>query len=85
MSDADREPPEPGPVRRLTDPGFSKSLDRGLAILACFTPRRPVLGVVDIADSLGMSRPSAHRYMKRWWSLAISYRTPPASISWGCG
>jgi len=32
MSDGDREPPEP--VRRLTDPGFSQSLDRGLAILA---------------------------------------------------
>jgi IclR family pca regulon transcriptional regulator len=42
---------------------FSQSLERGLAILRCFTPERPVLGIADIADDLGMSRSTTHRYM----------------------
>jgi IclR family transcriptional regulator, pca regulon regulatory protein len=42
--------------------GFSHSLERGLAILECFTPEHPVLGIADIADSLGMTRSTTHRY-----------------------
>jgi len=34
-----------------------------LAILGCFTPSRPVLGIADIADELGMSRSTTHRYV----------------------
>jgi len=34
-----------------------------LAILGCFTPERPVLGIADIADDLGMSRSTTHRYV----------------------
>jgi len=47
----------------LREPRFSQSLERGLAILACFTPERPVLGVADIADELDMSRSTTHRYV----------------------
>jgi IclR family pca regulon transcriptional regulator len=43
-------------------PGFSQSLERGLAVLGVFTPTRPVLGIADIAHKLGMSRPTTHRY-----------------------
>jgi IclR family transcriptional regulator, pca regulon regulatory protein len=46
----------------LHEPRFSQSLERGLAILGCFTPERPVLGVTDIADELGMSPSTTHRY-----------------------
>jgi DNA-binding IclR family transcriptional regulator len=42
---------------------YSLSLERGLAILGCFTPERTVLGIADIADELGMSRSTTHRYM----------------------
>ena len=42
---------------------FSTSLQRGLAILAAFTPERPLLGVSDIASQLGMTRSTAHRYI----------------------
>jgi IclR family pca regulon transcriptional regulator len=42
---------------------YSQSLERGLAILSSFTPRRPVLGVADIARELGMSRSTTHRYV----------------------
>ncbi|MGH2852808.1 MAG: IclR family transcriptional regulator [Solirubrobacteraceae bacterium] len=47
----------------LNEPRFSQSLERGLAILGCFTPARPVLGIADLADELGMSRSTTHRYV----------------------
>jgi len=31
------------------DPGFSQSLERGLAVLATFTPDRPALGISELA------------------------------------
>lgn len=49
-------------VPRLREPRFSQSLERGLAVLRCFSPRRPVLGIADLADALGMSRSTTHRY-----------------------
>lgn len=50
-------------VPSLREPRYSQSLERGLAILSCFTPQRPVLGIADIADELGMSRSTTHRYV----------------------
>jgi IclR family transcriptional regulator, pca regulon regulatory protein len=47
----------------LPEPRYSRSLQRGLAILACFTPERPLLGIAEIADMLGTSRPTTHRYV----------------------
>ena len=47
----------------LREPRYSQSLERGLAILSCFTPQRSVLGIADIADELGMSRSTTHRYV----------------------
>jgi IclR family transcriptional regulator, pca regulon regulatory protein len=42
---------------------YSQSLERGLAILECFTPGQPVLGIAELADLLGMSRSTTHRYV----------------------
>lgn len=47
----------------LKDRRYSLSLERGLAILNCFTPERPMLGVAEIADGLGMNRSTTHRYI----------------------
>lgn len=47
----------------LDDSRYSQSVVRGLAILETFSPTRPVQGVAAIADALGMSRATAHRYM----------------------
>jgi IclR family pca regulon transcriptional regulator len=47
----------------LREPRYSQSLGRGLAILSVFTPERGVLGITDIADELGMSRSTTHRYV----------------------
>ena len=44
------------------DPRFSQSLERGLAVLRCFTPKRPELGISELADELGMSKSTIHRY-----------------------
>jgi IclR family pca regulon transcriptional regulator len=61
-------PADPGqrwqePVPHLPEPRYSQSVERGLAILECFTPERPVLGIADLADELGMSRSTTHRYV----------------------
>lgn len=50
-------------VPSLREPRYSQSLERGLAILTTFTAARPVLGIADIADELGMSRSTTHRYV----------------------
>lgn len=42
---------------------YSQSLDRGLAILLCFAPERPLLGIAELADMLGLSRSTTHRYV----------------------
>jgi IclR family pca regulon transcriptional regulator len=41
---------------------YSQSLERGLAILLAFTAERPWMGIAEIAEHLGMSRPTIHRY-----------------------
>jgi len=46
----------------LREPRYSQSLERGLAILECFSPERPVWGIADLAEELGMSRSTTHRY-----------------------
>lgn len=58
---AEREPA--WSIPSLREPRYSQSLERGLAILGCFTPVRPLLGISEIADELGMSRSTTHRYV----------------------
>jgi IclR family pca regulon transcriptional regulator len=43
--------------------GHSQSLERGLGILAAFSPNQPLLGVSELARSVGLSRSTTHRYM----------------------
>jgi IclR family transcriptional regulator, pca regulon regulatory protein len=49
-------------IPTLRDPRYSQSLERGLAILGCFTSERRMRGIADIAEELGMSRATTHRY-----------------------
>jgi IclR family pca regulon transcriptional regulator len=67
----------------LREPRYSQSLERGLAILGCFTPKRPVLGIADIADELGMSRSTTHRYVITL--LALGYLEQGASRKYRLG
>src|SRR3984885_3085831 len=67
----------------LREPRYSQSLERGLAILGCFTPKRPVLGIADIADELGMSRSTTHRYVITL--VALGYLKQGASRKYRLG
>jgi IclR family pca regulon transcriptional regulator len=67
----------------LREPRYSQSLERGLAILGCFTPERPVLGIADIAEELGMSRSTTHRYVVTL--VALGYLKQGASRKYRLG
>ncbi len=64
-------------VPSLQDPKFSQALERGLAILQCFTGQRPLLGIADVADMLGMSRSTTHRYMTTLVTLGYMEKVTP--------
>ncbi|WP_238580750.1 IclR family transcriptional regulator [Streptomonospora alba] len=40
-----------------------QAIDRAVAILQCFSPRRPEMGISDIARSTGLSTSTAHRIL----------------------
>src|SRR5712691_2257549 len=42
---------------------YSKSLERGLAILSSFASARPLLGVSELGRDIGLSRSTTHRYV----------------------
>jgi IclR family transcriptional regulator, pca regulon regulatory protein len=69
------------PETRLTDVdrdarGLSQSLERGLAILSCFTEQRPLLGISDLARSVGLNKSTAHRYVATLTSLGFLQQEP---------
>jgi IclR family pca regulon transcriptional regulator len=70
-------------IPSLREPRYSQSLERGLAILSCFSPRRPILGIADIADELGMSRSTTHRYVITL--VALGYLEQGASRKYRLG
>jgi IclR family pca regulon transcriptional regulator len=81
---AAKDGPEPAwSIPSLREPRYSQSLERGLAILGCFTPKRPVLGIADIADDLGMSRSTTHRYVITL--VALGYLEQGASRKYRLG
>src|SRR5580693_8210630 len=83
-SKAAGNPAEPAwSVPSLREPRYSQSLERGLAILGCFSSTRPVLGIADIADALGMSRSTTHRYVITL--VALGYLEQGASRKYRLG
>lgn len=57
-------------------PRYSQSLERGLALLACFTPAQPSMRLADIADKLGLSRSTTHRYATTLVALGFLEQSP---------
>lgn len=43
-----REDDRAGATPTLREPRYSQSLERGLAILGCFTTKRPMLGIAEL-------------------------------------
>jgi DNA-binding IclR family transcriptional regulator len=82
-------PPAPAPldgrqqIPSLREPRYSQSLERGLAILCCFTPEQPLLGIAEIADELLMSRSTTHRYLITL--VALGYLEQGASRKYRLG
>jgi IclR family pca regulon transcriptional regulator len=70
-------------IPELREPRYSQSLERGFAILGVFTPARSVLGIADLADGLGMSRSTTHRYMITL--VALGYLEQDASRKYKLG
>jgi IclR helix-turn-helix domain len=59
-----------------TDPRLSRSLLRGLSILTCFGPEGDSRGIVELAEDLGMSPSTAHRYALTLVELGLLERCP---------
>jgi IclR family transcriptional regulator, pca regulon regulatory protein len=45
-------------------PQYSRSLEYGIELLACFTVERPAWQISELADAIELSRSTAHRYAK---------------------
>jgi len=57
------KPPSASPrIRREPDPRLSRSLEYGIAILEAFSRDRQALGIAEMADIVGISRSTTHRY-----------------------
>lgn len=79
-------PPRPadgGWASDFDDPRMSQSLQKGLAILECFTPQRPILGIQDMASELGLSPSTTHRYAITL--VALGYLEQGASSKYRLG
>lgn len=60
----------------LEDPQLSQSLLRGLAVLASYGPERPWRAIIDLADQLGMSPSTTHRYVKTLRAVGLLEQNP---------
>jgi IclR family transcriptional regulator, pca regulon regulatory protein len=58
---ASSSPPTPR-IRPAPDPRLSRSLEYGIAILESFSREHQALGIAEMADIVGISRSTAHRY-----------------------
>ncbi len=61
-ADASAEKSSEQRIRPDADPRLSRSLEYGVAILESFPGGRQTLGIADIADIVGLSRSTTHRY-----------------------
>lgn len=57
------------------DPRYSSSVQSGLAIVQCFNSETQTLGIADLADMLGLSRATTHRYAVTLVALGILDQT----------
>jgi len=70
---------------------YSRSLERGLAILSAFRSTQPLLGVTDLAREVGLNRSTTHRYIATLTTLGYlqqdaatrKYRLGPRVVDLG--
>ena len=61
QEEAGTEPAAPGSGGRRTD--FVQSLDRGLAVIRCFSSEHPSLTLSEVAERTGLTRAAARRFL----------------------
>jgi IclR family transcriptional regulator, pca regulon regulatory protein len=57
--------------------GHSQSLERGLEILSSFSSRQPLIGVSEVARTVGLSRSTTHRYITTLAALGYLLQDGP--------
>lgn len=62
--------------KQTADPRLSRSLVRGLSLLTGFGPDGDERGIVELAEDLGMSPSTAHRYALTLVELGLLERCP---------
>jgi hypothetical protein len=63
-------------LNETSDPRLSRSLLRGLSLLTGFGPDGGERGIVELADDLGMSPSTAHRYALTLVEIGLLERCP---------
>jgi hypothetical protein len=63
-------------LSETSDPRMSRSLLRGLSLLTGFGPDGGERGIVELADDLGMSPSTAHRYALTLVEIGLLERCP---------
>jgi DNA-binding MarR family transcriptional regulator len=59
-----------------SDRRLSRALLRGLAVLACFGPERETLGLMEIAEQLGLNGSTIHRYVITLVAVGLLEQSP---------
>ncbi len=60
----------------LEDPQLSQSLLRGLSVLSCYGPDRRWKPIIELANQLGMSPSTTHRYVKTLKTVGLMEQDP---------
>jgi IclR helix-turn-helix domain len=77
LQEAAAQPPARAYLPKDTDdPRLSRSLLRGLSLLSGFGPDGAERGIVELADEVGMSPSTAHRYAQTLVELGLLERCP---------
>jgi IclR family transcriptional regulator, pca regulon regulatory protein len=73
---ADPTPDPALPQSAFSQSAFSQSLERGLLILSSFSEVRPVLGIADLARTVGLNKSTTYRYVATLAKLGYVQQDP---------
>jgi IclR-like helix-turn-helix domain-containing protein len=75
IEQASEDPNHKGYFPTYKDARLSRSLLRGLSVLTCFGPDNRERGIIELADLLGMSPSTTHRYVSTLVELGLLERS----------
>ena len=68
------------PNNKPSKPYYSVSLERGLSILRCFTPDRPVWSLKHISETIGLNKTSTYRFANTLVQLGYLKKDPQTKL-----